>query len=45
MAPSLAAGVARDGRDETTAPTEVIGRTIDGGQEAKMEILDESKQQ
>jgi len=29
LAPALAAAVARDGRDETTAPTEVIGRTID----------------
>ena len=39
LAPSSAAGVARDGRDETTAPTEAIRFTIDASQEAKMEIL------
>src|ERR1035437_1861228 len=37
--PSSAAGVARDGKDGENAPTEVIGCIIDGGQEAKMEIL------
>ena len=35
IAPYLAAGVARDGRDETAAPTEVMGRTIDGSREAE----------
>src|SRR5450756_1533394 len=37
--PSSAAGVARDGKDGKNAPTEAIGRIIDCGQEAKMEIL------
>lgn len=37
--PSSAAGVARDGKDGENAPTEAIGCIIDGGQEAKMEIL------
>ena len=39
LAPSWAGGVAGDGKDEKTAHTEAIGRTIDGGQEAKMETL------
>src|ERR1035441_5603948 len=37
--PSSAAGVARDGKDGENAFTEAIGCIIDGGQEAKMEIL------
>ena len=37
--PSSAAGVARDGKDGENAPTEAIGCTIDGGQDAKREIL------
>src|ERR1035437_1391508 len=37
--PSSAAGLARDGKDGKNAPTEAIGRIIDCGQEAKMEIL------
>ena len=32
-------GVARDGQDEETAPTEAVGCTIGGGQEAKTQIL------
>ena len=40
--PSSAAGVARDGKDGENAPTEAIGFIIDGGQEAKMEILTET---
>lgn len=39
LAHSWAAGVARDGKDKKTAPTEAVGCTIDGGQEAKTEIL------
>jgi len=38
LAPALAAAITRYGRDGTTAPTEVIGRTMDGSQEAKLEI-------
>src|ERR1039458_8749757 len=37
--PSSAAGVARDGKDGENALTEASGCIIDGGQEAKMEIL------
>jgi hypothetical protein len=29
----------QDGKDEKTAPTEAVEYTIDGGQEAKTEIL------
>lgn len=36
---SWAAEVARDGKDKKTAPMEAVGCTIDGGQEAKTEIL------
>jgi hypothetical protein len=39
LTPSSAAGVARNGRMRTTARTEAVGCTIDGAQEAKMEIL------
>jgi len=39
LAPSGAAGVARDGNNKRTASTEAIARTIEGGQEAKSEIL------
>jgi hypothetical protein len=35
-----AAGVARDGKDSKNAPTEAAGYIIEGGQDAKMEILD-----
>jgi hypothetical protein len=37
--PSRVAEPARDGKDEKRGPTEAIGCTLDGGQEAKMEIL------
>jgi hypothetical protein len=37
--PSSAAGVARDGKDGENALTEASGCIIDGGREAKMEIL------
>jgi hypothetical protein len=40
LAPSWAAGVARDGKMRKTGPMGEVGCTIDGGQEAKTEILD-----
>ena len=39
LAPSWAAAVARDGNDEINAPTEAVECTIEGGEEAKTEIL------
>lgn len=39
LAPSRVAGVARGRRNEKTAPIEMIGCAIIGGQEAKTEIL------
>jgi hypothetical protein len=40
LGPSWVAGVARDGRNEReTAPREAVECIIDGGQEAKTEIL------
>ena len=44
LAPSWAAGVVRDGKDENTVPTEEVGRMLAGGQEGKMEILAEDEQ-
>jgi hypothetical protein len=38
LAPSRAAGVARDGTNERTAAIKAVGCTIDGSQEAKTEI-------
>jgi hypothetical protein len=38
---SRAAGVARDGKMRKTGPMGEVGCTINGGQEAKTEILDE----
>ena len=39
LAPSWPAGVAREGKDEKTAPTEAVGCMLAGGREGKMEIL------
>jgi hypothetical protein len=39
LAPSWPAGVARDGKDEKTAPTEAMGSILAGGREGEMEIL------
>jgi protoheme IX farnesyltransferase len=39
MVPSAAIGIAREGRDETTAPNELISRRSDGRQEAPIEVL------
>ena len=39
LAPSGAAGVARDGKDEKTAPTEAVGCILTDGREGKMGIL------
>ena len=39
LAPSWAAGVVRDGKDEKTVPTEAVGCILPGGREGKMEIL------
>jgi hypothetical protein len=39
VAPSWAAGVARDEKMRQTAPMKAVGFTIEDGQEAKMEIL------
>ncbi len=39
LAPSWAAGVVRDGKDERMVPTEAVGCTVPGGWEGKMEIL------
>jgi 5-methyltetrahydropteroyltriglutamate--homocysteine methyltransferase len=40
LAPLWAAGVAREGKDEKTAPTVVVGCILTAGREGKMEILD-----
>jgi hypothetical protein len=40
LAPLWAAGVAREGKDEKTAPTEAVGCILPAGREGKMEILD-----
>ena len=39
LAPSWAAGVVRDGKDEKMVPTEAVGCMLAGGREGKMEIL------
>jgi hypothetical protein len=39
LAPSWVAAVAREGNSRRTASTEAIGCTIEGGQDAKTEIL------
>jgi hypothetical protein len=39
LAPSGAARVARDGKDEKTAPTEAVGCILTAGREGKMGIL------
>jgi hypothetical protein len=39
LAPLWAAGVAREGKDEETAPTEAVGCIMTAGREGKMEIL------
>ena len=39
LAPSCPAGVARDRKDEKTAPTEARGSILARSQESKMEIL------
>jgi hypothetical protein len=36
---AVSAGVARDGKDEKTAPTEAIGSILAGDREGKMETL------
>jgi hypothetical protein len=43
LAPSWAAGVARDGKMRQTAPMGAVGCTIDGGQDGKTEILVETR--
>jgi uncharacterized protein YjbJ (UPF0337 family) len=44
LAPSWGTGVARDGKRGGMAPTEVVGCTIDGGQEAKGKIKEKAGQ-
>jgi hypothetical protein len=39
LAPLWAAGVAREGKDEKTTPTEAVLCILTAGREAKMEIL------
>ena len=39
LVPSWPFGVARDGTDEETAPTEASGSILVGGREGKMEIF------
>jgi hypothetical protein len=39
LGPAGTVGVARDGRMKIAAPTEAVGCTIDGGQEAQREVL------
>ena len=39
LAPLWAAGVAPEGKDEKTAPTEVVGCILPAGREGKIEIL------
>ena len=39
LAPSRAAGVVRDGKDERTVLTEAVGCMLAGGRKGKMEIL------
>ena len=41
LAPSRVAGVARDGKDEKTAPAEAIGSILAGNREGKTEILEQ----
>ena len=41
LAPSWAAGIVRDGKDEKTVPTEAVGRMLARGQEGRMEIVDQ----
>ncbi len=43
LAPSWVAGVAREGNNKRTASTQAIGCTIEGGQDAKTEILGNKK--
>ena len=43
LAPSWAAGVVRDGKDETMVPTEAGGCILPGGSEGKIEILAERR--
>jgi catechol 2,3-dioxygenase-like lactoylglutathione lyase family enzyme len=40
LAPLWAAGVAREGKDEKTTPTEAVLCILTAGREGKMEILD-----
>ena len=39
LAPLWASGVAWDGKDEKTAPTEAVGCILTAGREGKMEML------